>query len=99
MADALLLVLASRSALAEGTRTLHPAGAPGERGVMDVSDASSIHSLTKGRGPHGCEGISLSVSSQKRRALTHSIARTARWSDGQLGAGGQGVSIREVCNR
>ena len=48
MADALLLVLASRSALAEGTRTLHRAGATGERGVMDVSDASSIRSLIKG---------------------------------------------------
>lgn len=32
------LVPASGSVLAEGTRTLHPAGAPGERDVMDAGN-------------------------------------------------------------
>lgn len=99
MTDALLLELASGSALAEGTRTLHPAGATGERGVMDVSDSSSNHSLSEG----GVLTVAREFPSARPRSndgpLTHSIARTARWSDGQLGAGGQGVSIREVCNR
>ena len=34
------LVPASGSVLAEGTRTLHPAGAPGER---DVMDGTAVH--------------------------------------------------------
>src|SRR5690349_22755304 len=36
----LLILVICGPAIAEGTRTLHPSGATGERGVMDVSDSS-----------------------------------------------------------
>lgn len=93
------LVPASGSVLAEGTRTLHPAGAPGERDGMDVGNPSSIHPLIRG----AVLTVAREFPSARPRGNsgypTHSIARTTRWSDAQRGAGVQGVSNREDCDR
>lgn len=45
----MLALLICGHATAEGTRTLHPAGANGERGVMDVSDSSFFANVARGR--------------------------------------------------
>ena len=43
------LAVSSSPASAEGTRTLHPDGALGNRGVMDVSDSTNFASVARGR--------------------------------------------------
>jgi uncharacterized repeat protein (TIGR01451 family)/fimbrial isopeptide formation D2 family protein len=45
----LLAVACPQPASAEGTRTLHPAGALGNRGVMDVSNSSNFANVARGR--------------------------------------------------
>ncbi len=45
----LLALFLSGAAFAEGTRTLHPSGATGERGVMDVSNSSFFANVARGR--------------------------------------------------
>src|SRR5688500_1478656 len=43
------LLLMCGPAFAEGTRTLHPSGAVGERGVMDASDGTFFANVARGR--------------------------------------------------
>ncbi|HUD40667.1 MAG TPA: hypothetical protein VMR06_01580 [Dokdonella sp.] len=43
------IAVATSPASAEGTRSLHPSGAVGNRGVMDVSDSTNFASVARGR--------------------------------------------------
>ncbi|ANB16958.1 Hypothetical protein I596_928 [Dokdonella koreensis DS-123] len=45
----LAIAMAASPVAAEGTRTLHPAGAAGNRGIMDVSDSTNFANVARGR--------------------------------------------------